>query len=63
MIMSNNPTRIESDEKGKLCLIPGDDAMGDLIRDMSEKEIEEILRKMIVNIRRSQFRVIEGGEE
>jgi len=63
MTMSSNPTRVESDEKGSLSLIPGDDAMGDLIRDMSENEIEEILRKMLINIKRSQFRVIEGGEE
>lgn len=63
MTMSSNPTRIEADEKGSLSLIPGDDAMGDLVRDMSENEIEEILRKMLINIKRSQFRVIEGGEE
>lgn len=63
MTMSSNPTRIEADDKGSLILIPGDDAMGDLIRDMSENEIEEILRKMLINIKRSQFRVIEGGEE
>lgn len=63
MTMSSNPTRIEADDKGSLSLIPGDDAMGDLIRDMSENEIEEILRKMLINIKRSQFRVIEGGEE
>lgn len=63
MTMSSNPTRVEADEKGSLSLIPGDDAMGDLIRDMSENEIEEILRKMLINIKRSQFRVIEGGEE
>lgn len=63
MTMSSNPSRVEADEKGSLSLIPGDDAMGDLIRDMSENEIEEILRKMLINIKRSQFRVIEGGEE
>lgn len=63
MTMSSNPTRIEADEKGILSLMPGDDAIGDLIRDMSENEIEEILRKMLINIKRSQFRVIEGGEE
>lgn len=63
MTMSSNPTRIEADDKGSLSLTPGDDAMGDLIRDMSENEIEEILRKMLINIKRSQFRVIEGGEE
>ena len=61
--MSENPTRIEQDGEGALTLVPGDDELGDQIRQMSEEQVQQTMEHMLVALRRAQFRVIPGGKE
>lgn len=58
---AENPTRIEQDADGGLTLVPGDDELGDKIRQMSEEQVQQTLACMMVELRRAQFRVIKGG--
>ena len=59
--MSENPTRIEVDAENGITLVPGDDELGDKIRQMSEEQVQQTMSEMLVALRRSQFRVIKGG--
>ena len=59
--MSENQTRIEVDAENGITLVPGDDELGDKIRQMSEEQIQQTMSEMLVALRRSQFRVIKGG--
>ena len=61
--MSENPTRIEVDAENGFTLVPGDDELGDQIRQMSEEQVHQTLSEMLVAIKRSRFRVIPGGKE
>lgn len=61
--MSENPTRIEVDAESGLTLVPGDDELGDKIRQMSEEQVQQAMEHMMVALRRAQFRVIVGGKE
>ena len=61
--MSENPTRIEQDGEGALTLVPGDDELGDKIRQMSEEQVQQTMEHMMVALRRAQFRVIPGGAQ
>ena len=61
--MSENPTRIEQDGEGALTLVPGDDDLGDKIRQMSEEQVQQTMEHMMVALRRASFRVIPGGKE
>ena len=61
--MSENQTRIEVDAENGLTLVPGDDELGDQIRQMSEEQVQQTLSEMLVAIKRAQFRVIPGGAQ
>jgi hypothetical protein len=61
--MSENQTRIEVDEENGLTLVPGDDELGDKIRQMSEEQVQQTMEHMLVALRRAQFRVIPGGAQ
>lgn len=61
--MSENPTRIEVDAESGITLVPGDDELGDKIRQMSEEQVQQAMEHMMVALRRAQFRVIVGGKE
>ena len=61
--MSENQTRIEVDAENGLTLVPGDDELGDQIRQMSEEQVQQTMEHMLVAFRRAQFRVIPGGKE
>jgi len=61
--MSENPTRIEQDGEGALTLVPGDDELGDQIRQMSEEQVQQAMEHMMVALRRASFRVIPGGAQ
>ena len=61
--MSENPPRIEQDGEGALTLVPGDDELGDQIRQMSEEQVQQTMEHMMVALRRAQFRVIPGGAQ
>lgn len=61
--MSENPTRIEQDGEGALTLVPGDDELGDKIRQMSEEQVQQAMEHMMVALRRASFRVIPGGAQ
>jgi len=61
--MSENQTRIEVDAEGGLTLVPGDDELGDQIRQMSEEQVQQTMEHMLVALRRAQFRVIPGGAQ
>jgi hypothetical protein len=54
-------TRIEVDAENGITLVPGDDELGDKIRQMSEEQMQQTVSEMLVALRRSQFRVIKGG--
>jgi hypothetical protein len=60
-VSAENPTRIEQDADGGLTLVPGDDELGDKIRQMSEEQVQQTMVRMMVELRRAQFRVIKGG--
>lgn len=61
--MSENQTRIEQDGEGTITLVPGDDELGDKIRQMSEEQVQQAMEHMMVAIRRASFRVIPGGAQ
>ena len=61
--MSETQTRIEVDAENGLTLVPGDDELGDQIRQMSEEQVQQTMEHMLVALRRAQFRVIPGGKE
>ena len=61
--MSENQTRIEVDAESGLTLVPGDDELGDKIRQMSEEQVQQTMEHMMVALRRAQFRVIPGGAQ
>ena len=61
--MSENQTRIEVDAENGFTLVPGDDELGDQIRQMSEEQVQQTMEHMLVALRRAQFRVIPGGKE
>jgi thymidylate kinase len=61
--MSENQTRIEVDAENGLTLVPGDDELGDQIRQMSEEQVQQTMEHMLVALRRAQFLVIPGGKE
>jgi len=61
--MSEKPTRIEVDAETGLTLVPGDDELGDKIRQMSEEQVQQTLSEMLVALKRAQFRVLPGGKE
>ena len=61
--MSENQTRIEVDAENGLTLVPGDDELGDQIRQMSEEQVQQTMEHMLVALRRAQFHVIPGGKE
>ena len=61
--MSENQTRIEVDAENGLTLVPGDDELGDQIRQMSEEQVQQTMEHMLVALKRAQFRVIPGGKE
>ena len=61
--MSENQTRIEVDAENGLTLVPGDDELGDQIRQMSEEQVQQTLSEMLVALKRAQFRVIPGGAQ
>lgn len=61
--MSENQTRIEVDAENGLTLVPGDDELGDQIRQMSEEQVQQTMEHMMVALRRAQFRVIPGGAQ
>ena len=61
--MSENQTRIEVDAENGLTLGPGDDELGDQIRQMSEEQVQQTMEHMLVALKRAQFRVIPGGKE
>jgi thymidylate kinase len=61
--MSENQTRIEVDAENGLTLVPGDDELGDKIRQMSEEQVQQTMETMLVALRRAQFRVISGGAQ
>ena len=42
--MSENQTRLEQDSEGAFTLVPGDDELGDRIRQMSEEQVREVLQ-------------------
>lgn len=61
--MSENQTRIEVDAENGLTLVPGDDELGDKIRQMSEEQVQQAMEHMMVALRRASFRVIPGGAQ
>lgn len=61
--MSENQTRIEVDAENGLTLVPGDDELGDQIRQMSEEQVQQTMEHMMVALRRASFRVIPGGAQ
>jgi len=58
-----NATRLEQDSEGAFTLVPGEDALGDQIRQMSEEQVQQVMEHMLVALRRASFRVIPGGAE